>query len=218
MAVPVVAAGARAIAGRVAKNGVRNASKVTKPLGGAVRRRQNLKVSANRVRQTNLIKASNQVASKKRLLKTVGGQINQTRAGRTANAIVVSWSIVVFTIWIYLFQLMCATLAIVGLSAITKTEDSWWAAAADFITFGSLSGVGLTMFFFGIVGTFICGLITFLVAISFYSMRGVKAFKGVSIIVLGLGFSAYLTPILNFVPWIWLWCLYVVKSNQTKSP
>jgi hypothetical protein len=154
-------------------------------------------------------------ANDNRPSKNLVGQTREiaTKVVATANATSATWLIIGLTWILYLIQLVFAAISLIGLGAVMAFGGSW----LDFVDFLDLLSEGSELFFYlGIGMTLVVGVLTFLFAILVFMFRGVVITKSLSIIVAAVCFSLYLAPGVNLVPWAWIWCLYVVKTQSTR--
>ena len=177
--------------------------------------------SFDKLRRTRIKKRQNQniPPSEKRSVhqKSRAERMLAIRNGRavkgvtkTAKSAAATSAIVEVTIIVYLWQLAFAVLAIIGLGLATANADSWLITIA---TFG-LGGIGgKTIMAVGLVTTLLLGAVSFLIAIGIYMSRRINCWRGLSIPLIALGLCCYITPFLNLLPIMWLWCLYVLKSQ-----
>lgn len=124
------------------------------------------------------------------------------------------WAIIGGTSIIYPVQLVFALLQIIGLFGLIALEESYL-DYIDIFDFGTEAAE--LMFYVSVAVLFVLGLSTLLIAISVFTVRRVKMMgSGVGIIFAAVCLALYTLPIFSLVPWIWLWCLYVVKSQADK--
>lgn len=164
-----------------------------------------------RARDTAPRRSVPRTPSKGAALKSIAGSNPSVQKGvAVVNAGAASWVIIASTSALYPVQFAMAALTLGGLAALV-TVDTTWVGYADL--FGWFSDFGLELLFVSLMIAFVIGVLTFFVAIGLFVVRGVNINRGVSIIVAAICLALYATPVLNFLPWMWLWCLYVVKSQ-----
>lgn len=147
-------------------------------------------------------------------LQKLGGLNPQAQKGvAVAMAGTATYAIIAGTAILYPVQFVMAALTLGGLAALV-TIDTTWIGYADI--FGWFSDFGAELLFISLMIVFVIGVLTFFVAVGVFVFRGVNINRGISIIVAAVCLALYATPLLNFVPWIWLWCLYVVKSQADE--
>ncbi len=152
--------------------------------------------------------------SKAAVLKRVSGSNPTVQKGvAVINAGTATWTIIVGTAILYPIQFVMAALTLGGLAALV-TLDTSWLGYADL--FGWFSDFGMELLFVSLMLNFVIGFLTFMVAVGVYVIRGVTISRGISIIIAAVCLALYATPILNFIPWMWFWCLYVVKSQANE--
>ncbi len=110
-------------------------------------------------------------------------------------------------------QLYLGILSLIGTLLFFGIDSSYTLSAADLVSFGSIEGMGLVMYIIGIVGSLLCGLLTFIVSFTLFVMRGIKCFRGFSLLVLVLCTVGLLIPVLNIFPVMWFWNWYVAWTN-----
>jgi hypothetical protein len=130
---------------------------------------------------------------------------------KRAAAITVSFLIMSWTWWLWLFvQIPLAITAVAGIGTAATGEAIWWGILDKL---GITSNLGMLMFSAGTFGVLIVGIISFLIASSFFQMRGINCWKSLSVIIMALCFCGYIIPGINLMPLIWFWCIYVVYSQ-----
>lgn len=147
------------------------------------------------------------------LSRTVGVSPAIEKGAAVVNAGAAMWAIIGSTAILYPVQFIMAALTLGGIAALV-TLDTTWIGYADI--FGWFSDFGMELLFISLMIGYVVGVLTFFVAIGVFVIRGVNINLGISIIVAAVCLALYATPLLNFLPWIWLWCLYVVKSQADK--
>jgi hypothetical protein len=130
-----------------------------------------------------------------------------------ANATSATWFIMGLTWILYLIQLVFSVMALVGLGAVIAVEETI-VNSVDF--FGLLSGTGEIFFYVGMGMTLLVGVMTFLIAVMVFMFRGVVMARSASTLVAAVCFALYLFPGFSLVPWAWLWCFYVVKTQVSQ--
>ena len=141
-------------------------------------------------------------------LREQGGTIQKGVAVTRATS--ASWTIVAASSILYPVQLCVGAVSLAGLSVLVAVEGTW---AGWLDAFGWFSSVGEELFFIAMGINLVIGVLTLMFAFLVFSLRGVSINRGISLIVAAICFSMYAAPVLNLLPWIWLWCLYVVKSQ-----
>ena len=136
---------------------------------------------------------------------------------KTARVAVASMTVITGTVWVYICQIPCAALAFVSFGGLGLIEESWWGTLLDKVSFGSLVGGGLGLFFIGTFACAACGLISFLQAVGTYSLEGINVFRGTSILIMAICFALYFFPVFNFFPLMWLWVLYIFLSSRKSG-
>jgi|GEM_PF-2977411 len=115
------------------------------------------------------------------------------------------------TIHIYYIQIFFGILTLIGMLIMAGLNDNWF---VNTITFGTLTEAGAAIFIVGIVGAFICGVVSFLIATALIVSRGISILGGICIAILSVCLVGLLCPVINILPIMWLWCLYVVIHNK----
>lgn len=162
-------------------------------------------------RSLNAPKTSNKPnndASKDDETRSDGGILEGIRKWR-----ILSLSITA-TSWIYPIQIFFAILTLIGIAAMTGTKTDWLLQAVDFLSFGSVSALGVGLFWLGAAGALLCGFITYVLAVSIYSMNNIDGMQGLNLLILAVCLAGLLCPIINFIPLVWLWCLYTALTNE----
>lgn len=113
----------------------------------------------------------------------------------------------------YGIQIYFAISHLAGLALLSGIDSSYILSVADLLTFGTASNAGIGLMVVGMVGAMLCGLITFAVSTVIFYSGGCRPFKNFSLVTLSVCTVVLLMPILNFLPIMWLWCLYVAWSN-----
>ncbi len=136
-----------------------------------------------------------------------------SKAKAVLNAAQASRSILWIVGVTYPVQLGFALLYLVGLASLITIEESF----LDIIDVFNLgSRMSELMFYVSMVVLFFMGLMTLILAICMYAWRGVKVDTGISLIVAAILLALYMVPVFNIVPWMLLWCLYVVKRQLNE--
>lgn len=125
----------------------------------------------------------------------------------------VFWRTLAATGVIYGVQIYFAIACILGLAILAGIDDSFVLSALDVVTFGTASGAGGALLILGMVGSMLCGLLTFIVSAGIFNLSNIQSFQGFSIVILALCSAILLLPVANFLPVMWLWNLYVAISN-----
>ena len=173
-------------------------------------------------REKERISATDQANQNIRSKKLLGGGIlrpsaryalqKQKKGGVSLKKNVVTAAATVFiissTVWLYIMQIPFAVLSIISLGALSGIGKNWWSNILETVTFGGFSELGLVFFFTGVIGAFICGMVTMMIAIFIYSVRGVNVFSGTKLLTMPLVMVGYLFPIFNLFPLVWIWCLF----------
>lgn len=132
-----------------------------------------------------------------------------------ANATAATWTIIGGTSFMYPIQLAFALLQVLGFFGLVALEESFL-DYIDFFDFGTEAAE--RMFYISVAVLFVLGLVTLFTAIAVYTIRGVKMMgDGVGLIITAVCLALYVIPVFSLVPWMWLWCLYVVKSQVDKK-
>lgn len=127
-----------------------------------------------------------------------------------ATAATAAWTIVGATWILYMVQLVFSLLSLIGMASLITIDDSWLQTLD--ITGWSSDVVGLMTYIgMGVCG--VMGIFTLIIAIMLFILRRVSILRSYSIIVMAVCFALNFAPGASFIPWIWLWCLYVVKSQ-----
>lgn len=129
-----------------------------------------------------------------------------------AKAARAAWVIVSATAVIYPAQLIFAVLTLLGLAGLISAGG--WVGYADLL--GVFQTSAESMFVIGLLGSLVISILSVLAAALLFLVNGVSSFHGLSPVILALCFAAYLIPVVNFLPCVWLWCLYVVISQGKK--
>lgn len=93
-------------------------------------------------------------------------------------------------------------------------EADWLVSAADSLTFGSVTNIAVGFFWIGAAGAFLCGIITYAVALAIFIAHGTDGLRGINLLVLSVCLVGLLCPVLNFFPLVWLWCLYMTLASE----
>ena len=136
-----------------------------------------------------------------------------SKAVNVANAGSAAWFIVGMTWILYVVQFVFAILSLIGFSALFAAEESWLGYVDVLGLFSDTAGM---MLFVGMGMTAAMGILTLIIAIALFIFRGVKINRGISGIIMAVCFAFNIVPGFNLAPWIWVWCLYVVKSQINK--
>lgn len=135
------------------------------------------------------------------------------KASDVAKAASAAWFIVGMTWILYMIQFVFAAVSLVGLSGLAVLDDGW-AGYAD--VFGLLSDTAEITTYVGMGITTVMGIFTLIMAIAIFLFRRVDIAKGHSVPLMAVCFALNAVPGTNIVPWVWVWCLYVVKSQINK--
>jgi len=135
------------------------------------------------------------------------------KAVNVANAGSAAWVIVGVTWIFYMVQFVFALLSLMGISAMIAAGESW-VGYADF--FGILSDTAEVSTYAGMAITIAMGIFTLIVAIAIFLFRGVDIGRSYSVPLMAICFALNALPVTSLAPWIWVWCLYVVKSQINK--
>ncbi|MCB9818843.1 hypothetical protein H6788_01550 [Candidatus Nomurabacteria bacterium] len=136
-----------------------------------------------------------------------------SKAVAVANAGSAAWFIVGVTWIFYMVQFVFALVSLMGFATISAVAESW-VGYVDF--FGVFSDNAQDMTSAGIGMTAAMGIFTLIVAIVIFLFRGVDIARGNSVLIMAVCFALNTAPVASLVPWIWVWCLYVVKSQINK--
>ena len=136
-----------------------------------------------------------------------------SKAVNVANAGSAAWFIVGVTWIFYMVQFVFALVSLMGFATISAVAESW-VGYVDF--FGVFSDNAQDMTSAGIGMTAAMGIFTLIVAIVIFLFRGVDIARGNSVLIMAVCFALNTAPVASLVPWIWVWCLYVVKSQINK--
>lgn len=118
---------------------------------------------------------------------------------------------------IYSAQLLFAVIQIIGLAGLFAADS--WIGLLDFLNI--IGNTGLEVFMIGLVGSYAIGLLMLIIAISIFFFSSIKILPTpASLVILFFCHIAYLIPILNIVPWMVIWSLYLVFKNSklTEEP
>lgn len=143
--------------------------------------------------------------------KSLGGIKNYAVKGeRVIKATSATWFIIGITWILYVVQFIFAILSLIGMASLLAYDSS----LVDYLDFFDFASDGGEMVMYtGMFISFAMGILTFIVALAIFVSRRVDSGRSLSIFVAALCFSSYAVPGLNLIPWAWLWCLYVVKSQ-----
>lgn len=114
---------------------------------------------------------------------------------------------------IYTIQIFFGVICLVGLGISLGIESDLLLSAADTVTFGTASEAGNGLLVVGMAGAFLCGFISFLVAAVMYSASGQSILKGFSLLVLAVCLGGLLCPIINLLPLMLFWYLYIALAK-----
>ncbi len=119
--------------------------------------------------------------------------------------------IISITWYFYLLQVVFSLFYLLSLGGMAWYSGGWL-EFFDIFSAGGYAGLGLFMISMVLLAAM--WMVTFMIAIIVYIFRGVKIMNGIASPVVAIG-SLVLTlaPIANLFPWVWLWCLYVVKTQ-----
>ncbi|MEX0912926.1 MAG: hypothetical protein WDZ56_00175 [Candidatus Paceibacterota bacterium] len=117
------------------------------------------------------------------------------------------------TSFIYPIQIFFAVISFIGFAAMSGIEADWVLSALNTVSFDTLDEAGGGLFVVGMVGAFLCGFISFLVATAMYISLGYNILHNFSLLILTLCLAGLLFPILNLFPLMLLWYLYFVFSK-----
>lgn len=121
-----------------------------------------------------------------------------------------SWAIIASTAFLWPVQAIMAVISIGGLGTLTVLETEW---VGYLDLFGWVSSWGQEMLFISLIIVFIIGFLVMLTAIFVYTIRGINISNDLSILIMAICLALYAVPVFNLLPWMWFWCLYVVKSQ-----
>jgi hypothetical protein len=124
-----------------------------------------------------------------------------------------TWFIITTTAFIWPVQLVFAAISIAGLGTVVAL-DTEWIGYLDL--FGWVSDSGLEILVISLIIVFIIGFLIMMTAIFIYTIRGISIVRGMSIFVMAVCLALYAVPVFNLLPWMWFWCLYVVKSQANS--
>ncbi len=137
-----------------------------------------------------------------------------SKAVDITNAASAAWFIIGVTWILYMIQFVFALMSLIGISAMIAVGESW----VGYIDFMDLfSGTAQSMAFVGMGMTAVMGIFTLIASIAIFMFRGVDINKSYSVPIMALCFALNTVPAASLVPWIWVWCLYVVKSQVNKQ-
>lgn len=114
----------------------------------------------------------------------------------------------------YGIQIYFAIACLFGLALVAGVDSSIVLTGIDLLTFDTLSGAGGAVLILGMVGALLCGLLIFIVSAGIFTLSNLSPFRGLSILVLAACSTLLLIPILNLLPIMWLWNLYVTVSKD----
>lgn len=166
--------------------------------------------STNAVRESKLMRAS--VSNDRRLQAAKMAQVKEV-AGKVTNVVSAAsaaWTIIGATWILYMVQLVFSVLSIVGMASMIAIDGSWL-QTLDITGWTSDFGSIMTYVGMGVCG--VMGIFTLIIAIMIFLIRQVSILRSYSIFIMAICFALNFAPIVSFIPWIWLWCLYVVKSQ-----
>lgn len=136
-----------------------------------------------------------------------------SKAVDVANAGSAAWFIVGITWIFYMIQFVFALMSLIGISSMVAVGESW-IGYVDFL--GLLSDTSQDIAFIGMGVTAVMGIFTLIVAIAIFLFRRVEIGHSYSVPIMAVCFALNTVPAASLVPWIWVWCLYVVKSQINK--
>lgn len=147
-----------------------------------------------------------------RLGSITPGQTRQVIAKgmNVAKALSATW-LVIGTSWIfYAIQFVFALLYLLTMGGLMSYEGSWL-ETFDLFGLGGQAGAGMFLLCLGvIVAMWLC---TFVTAIVIFLVRGISFGRGISVIIALVSLVASTFPVVNLLPWVWVWCAYVVKTQ-----
>lgn len=156
-----------------------------------------------------------QAVANSKLASLMPGETRQVMAKGMAitNAISATWSIIGLTWILFLIQLVFAAFELAGFGALVTLVESWLGYADVF----GIIGTGSEIFWYiGMGGTLIIGIFTLIIAMAVYLLRGVEMGRGISPIIAAICLCLYLVPVVNLLPWMWGWCVYVIKTQADE--
>lgn len=116
-------------------------------------------------------------------------------------------------VYLYALQVILWAINLVGLISLAAIEESW----VMYLDVFGISNIGAeSIFFVSMALLFLIGLSTLILAIGTYITNKpirVKISGDLSIWIAAACLTLYLAPVINLVPWMIFWCLYVVKSQ-----
>ncbi len=136
-------------------------------------------------------------------------------AAKTARTAEVAYIIFVISLIYYPVRLFSSVLLLIAIAGVITTNETWvgW---FDVFGLSSIGFVGAMAIAMGI--NFSLSIATFIIANGMFIINRINPWKktlGLIIVPVLLGvFSA--VPLLSFIDGIWLWLLYVVKSQADK--
>lgn len=132
----------------------------------------------------------------------------------TARAVRATWIIIGITgIWypLQFYFFIISLLGLGGLIAVDTTVLGWF----DF--FGIFSGGAFGVYLLGMAVNSSLAILGFIIANGVFIISRVNCWnKSFSLIIAAVCLALSFIPILSFIPWLWLWLLYVTKS-QTRN-
>lgn len=132
---------------------------------------------------------------------------------KVVRAITATRSIIYYGFYAYALQVVFWFISLIGFLTLVTVKESF----LDYLdVFGWGSSTSQGIFLASVVVIFLIGLVTLVGAMLIYQKERVDFLRGISLLVAAVCLALYTAPILNLVPWIAFWCLYVVKS-QTKD-
>ena len=118
--------------------------------------------------------------------------------------------------YIYVLQIILWALNLVGLISLAAIDESW---IMYLDVFGLSNIFAESLFFISLALLFLIGLCTLIMAIVIYEANRpvkIKISGDLSLWIAAACLTLYLAPVLNIVPWMIFWCLYVVKSQADR--
>lgn len=115
--------------------------------------------------------------------------------------------------YLYAVQVIMWVINLIGLLSLIIIDDSWL-AYLDFL--GISNSIAEAMFFVSMIVMFLIGLSSLILAIIIYESNRpvkIKISGDLSLWISAFCLTMYLAPVLNIVPWMIFFCLYVVKSQ-----
>lgn len=134
---------------------------------------------------------------------------------KTINATRATWFTIGTTGIYYPLQIYLSLGSFLALGGLHIKQDQWAVGLLDFFLFNFLEGTAINAYAGAGAIAAALALISFLIANLFFMGNFVNPYNRSSSLLAAAGCVALsTTPILAFIPWIWIWCAVVIKNQK----